>query len=166
MTAQRTGLVVGLVVVVAALLLLSIPGAPQAGHPNEDGELAIELAIRDFEPDHLYLPTERPLTLTFVNHSDVGHTFAFGRDTVEEADHPAGPDVDMLEGVSVQTDPADALVRPTEDHPYTGFYLETDETVILRFTIPEDRAGEWELGCFTARGCYYETGFRAGVTVE
>jgi hypothetical protein len=154
-------------VAVTTILLLLVPsGRPAVGHPDADGRLEVELAIRDFDPDHLYLPTGRELTLTFVNHSDVGHTIAFGRDTVERSGHPAAPAVDMLEGVTVQAEPAAALVRPTDDAPYTAFRMETGEQVTVRFTIPEDRVGEWELGCFTARGCYYEGGFRADVTVE
>lgn len=166
MTLQRTSLLVGVLVAISIGLLLVLPSSPQAGHPDGNGELDIELTARHFEPDHLYLPTEQPLTLTFANHGDVAHTIAFGRGTVEESGHSAAPAVDMLEGVAVEVDPSGALVHPTGQTPYTGFRLETDETVTVRLTVPEDRAGEWELGCFTARGCYYETGFRADVTVE
>lgn len=166
MTMQRTGLLVAALVGVAILLVVLIPEPTRAGHPDAEGRLEIELAIRDFEPNQLVLPAGEPLTLTFVNHSDVGHTFAFGRGTVEQSGHPAAPEEDMLEGVAVEADPFAALVAPTEEHPWTAFDVGMDETVTLQFTIPEDRTGDWELGCFTARGCYYEGGFRADVTVE
>lgn len=166
-TLPRTSLVVGLVAVAAILLLvLSSRGSTSPGHPDADGELDVTLAIRDFEPSHLYLPTGEPLTLRMVNESDVGHVVAFGRETVEEGGHPAAPQVDMLEGVAVTTAPGSALQPPTDDDPYTGIRVETGEEVTVQFTLPEDRAGEWELGCFTASGCYYEIGFRADVTVE
>lgn len=167
MTRTRTGILVAVLVAVAALLLVVFArSGPGAGEPDADGALTVELAIRDFQPDHLVLPTETPLTLTFVNHSDVGHDIAFGRDTVEESEHPAAPAVDMLAGVDVTAEPHDALVRPTENDPFTAIRVETDETVTVSFTLPADRTGEWVLGCFTAEGCYYEIGFRADVTVE
>lgn len=166
MTRTRTGLLF-LVVALAIVALVFTSGSPtRVGEPDRDGELLVELAIRDFEPDHLYLPTSEPLQLTLVNHSDVGHTLAFGRGTVEEADHPASPAVDMLADLEVVTEPSTALVHATDEHPWTAIRVETDETVTVAFTLPEDRIGEWELGCFSARGCYYEIGFRADVTVE
>lgn len=167
MTMQRTSLLVAALVGIAVLLIVLVPEPTRAGHPDAEGRLDVELVIRDFEPNQLVLPAGEPLTLTFVNHSDVGHVVAFGRGTVAtESGHPAAPEADMLEGVSVEAEPFDALVAPTDEHPWTAFEIEQDETVTLRFTIPDDRVGEWELGCFTARGCYYEGGFRADVTVE
>jgi plastocyanin len=167
MTAQRTGLLVAAIIAVVAVVLLALPqGPPPAGFPDADGNLEVELAIRSFEPAEVVLPTGRPLTITFVNNSDVDHTIAFGRGTVEDGQHPFAPELDMLRDLDVRATPPLALIRPTASQPFTGIRIPLDESVTVSFTLPDDRAGAWELGCFTSRGCYFELGFRADVTVE
>ena len=126
----------------------------------------MELAIRSFEPDHLSLPTGRALELTFVNHSDVQHVFAFGRQPTEEGGRVTGEGEDLFAGIDLAVEPSGVRLSPSEAHPFTEFRLDVGQTMTMRFELPADRAGEWELGCFTAAGCYYETGFRADVTVE
>jgi hypothetical protein len=101
-----------------------------------------------------------------VNNSDVDHTIAFGRGTVEDGQHPFAPELDMLRDLDVRATPPLALIRPTASQPFTGIRIPLDESVTVSFTLPDDRAGAWELGCFTSRGCYFELGFRADVTVE
>jgi len=166
MTAQRTGLLTAAIIAVVAVVLLSLPGSTPEGHPDADGNLTVELAIRSFEPGQLVLPTGRPLSITFTNNSDVDHTIAFGRGTIEDGQHPFAPERDMLADLDVRATPPLALVRPTDSQPFMGIRIPLNESVTVSFTLPEDRTGQWELGCFTSRGCYFELGFRADVTVE
>lgn len=39
------------------------------------------------------------------------------------------------------------------------------EQSVIEFTVPEDRVGEWEIGCFEDDGSHYEDGMRGKLTV-
>ncbi len=41
-----------------------------------------------------------------------------------------------------------------------------DQATILTFTVPPDKVGRWELGCFQERGQHYDDGMRATLIVE
>ncbi len=41
-----------------------------------------------------------------------------------------------------------------------------DQATVLTFTVPEDKVGRWELGCFQERGQHYDDGMRAVLIVE
>jgi len=40
------------------------------------------------------------------------------------------------------------------------------EVTTITFTVPEDRVGEWEIGCFQERGQHYDDGMRGTFIVE
>ncbi len=42
----------------------------------------------------------------------------------------------------------------------------SNEVTTITFTVPEDRVGEWELGCFQEQGQHYDDGMRAKFIVE
>lgn len=39
-------------------------------------------------------------------------------------------------------------------------------TTIIEFTVPDDRAGKWEMACFEDDGSHYEDGMKGTVTIE
>ncbi len=41
-----------------------------------------------------------------------------------------------------------------------------DQATILTFTVPPDKVGRWELGCFQEQGQHYDDGMRATLIVE
>ncbi len=41
-----------------------------------------------------------------------------------------------------------------------------DQVTILTFTVPEDKVGEWEMGCFQERGQHYDDGMKGVLIVE
>ena len=43
---------------------------------------------------------------------------------------------------------------------------EPGETSVIEFTIPEDRVGVWEIGCFQEAGQHFDDGMRATLIVE
>ena len=47
-----------------------------------------------------------------------------------------------------------ALVRPS------------DQVTTITFTVPEDKVGEWELGCFQEQGLHYDDGMRGTLIVD
>jgi hypothetical protein len=159
-TLQRSSLLVAILALGAvAVLLFQIP--VPAGHPNRQGELEVTLTASGFDPTHLYLPTETPVTLRLVNQANGIHELAL----IRAASGSGGDFLGLLDDLAVEVDPATARISPTEEHPYTGFRVQVDETVTVRFTLPAARAGEWEVGCLSAGGCYYDLGFHIPVTV-
>lgn len=65
-----------------------------------------------------------------------------------------------------------ALQRPLMD-AHAGLMVMFDPTMIpanevttITFTVPEDKVGEWELGCFQEQGQHYDDGMRGTLIVE
>ncbi len=44
--------------------------------------------------------------------------------------------------------------------------IPSGDTTTITFTVPEDKVGEWEIGCFQERGQHYDDGMRAKFIVE
>ncbi len=59
--------------------------------------------------------------------------------------------------------PHGAMVMLQPGTPGTN---EPGETTVIEFTVPEDRVGVWEIGCFQEAGQHYEDGMRATLIVE
>jgi hypothetical protein len=65
-----------------------------------------------------------------------------------------------------------ALQRPLMD-AHAGMMVMFDPTTIpsnevttITFTVPENKVGEWELGCFQEQGQHYDDGMRGTLIVE
>lgn len=160
-TLRTTGILTLAVVAAVALTLLGTPD--DTARPDADGLLEVSLQDYRFQPAELALPTGEPVTLRLVNRDDPGHHVAFGRD-VEVADGRAvGFREDLLAGLDVRVEPTGARV---DDGGPVEVLVRGHQTVEVTFVLPADRAGSWELGCFTGRGCHYRTGLAARLIVE
>lgn len=71
---------------------------------------------------------------------------------------------DLFAGLSPSVTPPDAVAMDAHD-AHAGFMVQVEpgETVEVTFTLPEDRAGEWEIGCFEPG--HYEAGMHATLTL-
>jgi uncharacterized cupredoxin-like copper-binding protein len=61
----------------------------------------------------------------------------------------------------------DNLFGPGGDHAMHGFlglHLKPGEKAVLHIWIPEDKKGEWEIGCFMPG--HYEAGQKAPLIIE
>ncbi len=165
MTATRTGALIA-VVAIGAITLMLVGGTDDAARP--DGEGVLEIALHDygFEPDPLRLPTGEPLTLRFVNQDDPSHHVSFGREVREHDGRAVGFDEDLFAGLEPRVTPPAAQTGPSADDPGFEVLVRGHETVTLEVTLPPDRTGSWEIGCFTGRGCHYRAGLAGTVIVE
>ena len=71
----------------------------------------------------------------------------------EGDEHDEDEDMDMEEG----------------DHAHSGFMVQvpvSHDTYTMSFTVTEDMAGEWEIGCFLLDGVHYNSGMVGALTVE
>ena len=63
----------------------------------------------------------------------------------------ARPSMDAHSGVMVMIDPVT---------------IPSDQVTTITFTVPEDKVGEWEIGCFQERGQHYDDGMRGTLIVD
>lgn len=164
-TSTRTGAIVALVAL-AAITLVLVGGADDAARPDGDGVLEIELHDYGFEPDTLRLPTGERLTLRFVNQDDPSHHVSLGREVRERDGRAVGFDDDLFAGLDARVTPPAAQTGPTAEQPGFEVLVRGNETVTVEVTLPPERAGTWEIGCFTGRGCHYRAGLAGTVIVE
>jgi plastocyanin len=151
-------------VVAAAVLLTARRDAP--GRPGADGILEVVMEDYAFSPAELTVTAGEPVTFRFVNRDEVSHHVSFGRDVVEEGGRDVGFAEDLLAGLSPRVSPATAWVEL--DPPYVGdaILVQGGQTVDVSVTVPVDRVGEWQAGCFTGRGCHFRAGLAATLVVE
>lgn len=153
-------LVLALIVGITAVALGRTGTAP--GQPDRDGVVTIELIEHRFVPDQLELPTGEALTLVLHNRGDAAHHVSLGREVVATEGPDAGFGEDLLAGVTLRVDPSRARLTGT---PVTTIDVQPGETVTVTFTLPPERAGTWELGCFTGRGCHHRAGMHGTIEV-
>jgi plastocyanin len=166
-TAQRSVplLVVALVVLLALLVIVPRLVGGSAS-PGADGRLEIVMEDYRFEPAEFSLPSGTPLELVFVNRDDTVHHVSFGREIIVDDGDEIGFAEDLLAGTQVRFDPARTRTGPSDQFPTLSIGVDPGETATLFVTLPEDRAGEWQMGCFTARGCQFRTGLAGTIVVE
>jgi hypothetical protein len=166
-TARRYAplLALALVAIIAVAVFLPRLG-DGAASPDGDGQLEIVMEDYRFEPADISLPTATPVQLVFVNRDDTVHHVSFGREVIVDEGDEIGFAEDLLAGTDARIDPSRARVGPSEQFPTLSVQVEPGETATLYVTLPEDRTGEWQMGCFTARGCQFRTGLAGTVEVE
>lgn len=142
---------VAAVVAVAALVFVVV-GPDDEARPGDDGVVSIAIEGTEFIPSRLVLPAGEPITIEFDNRNDFIHHLAIGR-TLEQTEVGAEFAEDLLAGVNAQADPPRAWLPPTEEFDNVTLVLPEETTVTYELTLPDDRAGTWEVGCFVGRGC-------------
>jgi hypothetical protein len=168
-TTSRTPIVTGVLalalVLVLGIVVLRDGGDAGIGRPV-DG--VVEVTMRDyhFEPPGYAVPADQPVVLRLINEDTVSHAVSFGRAVTEAEDRPVAFADDLFAGLDPRVTPTNAQVSPGP--PYEGFtvLVHGGQTVDVATTLPEDRSGEWQVGCFTGRGCHFNEGLAGTLTVE
>lgn len=107
------------------------------------------------------LQAGRRYELAFINTAGIRHQAAIGRSVVRRDGQPTGYETGLLDDVPVQF-AGDAW---TADAPgLSKIELDSGGTLRVRFTLPENKTGEWEIGCFVPG--HYPAGMHARVIVE
>jgi uncharacterized cupredoxin-like copper-binding protein len=147
------------VLAVAALLL----GACATGAQDDEETDRVEITMSEFafNPDPVTVPAGREVTVVLTNDGDIRHEFMTGRDPMPDY---GGYRQDLLAGVDPAVDSPDAVTVDAHDaHAGLMVQVEPGETVEARYTLPADRAGDWEIGCFEPG--HYEAGMHATLRV-
>jgi uncharacterized cupredoxin-like copper-binding protein len=166
-TRSPTPLLLTLAALVAlAAIVVVATQVDDPGRPDADGLVEVTMDHYRFVPDELFLPAQTPVTLSFTNVGNNVHTVAMGRQVIEEDGQQFGFHEDLIGDLSPTLVPQRARVGPLgPDQPFR-FNVEPGETVQLSVTIPQDRVGDWTMGCFNACGAHYRAGLAGTVHVE
>lgn len=156
--------VTGVVLVLLAVTAIVVALLGRSSLPSADAQVVME-GYR-FSPTALDLPVGEPVTLELVNRDEVGHHVSFGREVVEVDRRPAAFAEDLFAGLDPRVTPTNAQVDPRLPDGGLTVLVQGGDTVTIEVTFPEDRAGTWQIGCFTGRGCHYRAGLAAEVTLR
>lgn len=167
------------VVAVAALLVAGLQARPAVASAPAQAPL-VEPAARTVIIDigEIYFrvrgqPPGAPLVLTagertelvFWNEGRKLHEVYWGRDVVMEAGRPDGYAIQLFEGVEVEVvgrmAGQDFLI---EAGSLYEIYLYPRQRLSVFFTLPVEKRGNWEMGCFLPG--HYEAGQRHWITVR
>ena len=142
-----------------------------------------------FKPRKVVIRAGETLTLTFVNKSKLGldHELMIGRQVVLGGvfgDQMVGFKTDFFDGIDVKFISGKGirqfmggkakvtgikLMKSTGEELQHGFMIEVKPkgTATISFTVPESRAGVWDMGCFNGDGTWthYEKGARGLLVV-
>jgi hypothetical protein len=156
-------------VAVAALIALDAfgsSGTSGAARPDRDGVLEVVMEDYRFAPTAFAIGSEQPVTFVFDNRDEVSHDVSIGRTVAEHDGRAIGFAEDLLAGIPVQVTPRSASITPEPPYQGTTVVVPGGQRVELELIVPASRAGEWQIGCFTGRGCHYRAGLAAELLVE
>jgi len=135
-----------------------------------------------YEPNTIRVKAGQEVRITLVNEGEKDHEFMVGRDVMIMNGNPSGFKEDFFEGIEVRAErngqPVELAELSGEEgaheheaeemghHGFMALLYEGDEPVTLIFTVPEDKVGEWEIGCFQDDGDHWEKGMKGKLIVE
>lgn len=140
-----------------------------SGNKLDTIEVSITMDDYEFEPDTLRLEAYDVIVLTFINRGSVAHGFAAGEFVSAANDgfnRSMFEDVKVRKTVGSQTDTIiPEKSRQLHDAMIT---LDPEETGRLVFTLPNENAGVWWMGCFESSGemTHYQLGMTGLVLVK
>jgi len=128
-------------------------------------EITIRMTEFKFEPNTVQIKAGQEVRLTLINEGTLEHEFLVGRNAGE------GFEIDLFDRDPSRVQIADGKdyhVGSAEDIAAEGYHVEIEPggTVVMVFTVPADKAGEWEMGCFLQEGVHFTAGMKGTLTVE
>jgi plastocyanin len=167
-TAPRWATVAAAAVAVLAVVVFLTARSASGGEARPDGAGVLEVEMADylFVPERLVVPAGEPVSIRFVNRDEASHHVTLGREVLVERGREVGYAEDLLDGLDATVHPSNAMVELTPAGTGTAVLIPGGREVTLDVTIPEDRVGTWEVGCFTGRGAHYMTGMHVELEVE
>lgn len=129
-------------------------------------EIRITMNEYKFEPDTIRVKAGQEVRLVLVNAGRRDHELMIGRNV--RSGNPAGYHTDFFAGLSPQVSGEKIKKEEEEAEAHAGFMvaLEPGGRATLVFTVPADRVGEWEMGCFEENGSHYLSGMKGKLVVE
>ena len=133
-----------------------VPHEFMAGREVEDTDFRQDL----FADLHVNIEPAEPVAAAHGDHGSHGDHGPHASEHAEADDHAAGHDHEAEHDA-----PADPGHAHGAGHEHgTMVEAAAGETFLMTFTLPEDRRGEWETGCFLSG--HYEAGMHGTLIVE
>ncbi|BAS26667.1 hypothetical protein [Limnochorda pilosa] len=151
----RTGILRWAAGAAAACALLALAGG---GEVLAQEPITLDLTSYAFRPDPLVLEAGKAYRLTVTNSASEEHEMMVGQG-MAGMDH--GYTTNFFEDIDVFLDAGDVKVELGE---LEELELEGGAQVALEFTVPEEKRGTWELGCFVPG--HYDLGMHAPLVVK
>jgi hypothetical protein len=154
------------VVVVGAVALAVLLFDPGGDRPGRDGILEITVQDYSLTPAAFTVPAGEAVRLIFVSENEFTQNLTIGRSEIEEGGRPIGFQEDLLADLEVRVDPSSAWIAPTSTFDTVTLSVKPGASVTLDVTLPEDRVGVWQIGCYLGNSCDYRVGPAGEMTVE
>ncbi len=145
----------------ALLMLLLAACAPQAT-PGA-GAIQVKMGEFYFKPETIQLKAGQQVRIELVNEGKVEHEFMVGREVEMHEGKAETFEKDFFEGIEIAHTVEEGKLMKEPGHG-TEVELESGGKATLTFTVPADRKGEWEIGCFVPG--HYEAGMKGKLVVE
>jgi uncharacterized cupredoxin-like copper-binding protein len=130
----------------------------------------VEIVMDDysFEPQEITIPSGEKVELRFINKGDAVHEFLAGKKITEDNE---GYREDLFDGIKISKYINDKPVKMDEhsDHSHgVTIEIKPGEEGSLIFTLPANKKGEWEMGCFIEFGTktHHDLGMHGRIIVE
>jgi len=155
------------VVLVAVMAVLAFAGCKRGGG-QASTKVTVTMVDFGFQPNPIRLKAGVPVEVTLVNKGANEHEVLIGRNVKKEDGKPAGFEVDLFDHGKIPVEIVSGKDYKKPDAKAIqeeGWHVEIEPggQVTLRFTIPPEKAGEWEIACFLPG--HYEAGMHGKVIV-
>lgn len=103
--------------------------------------------------------------IEFENIGFAAHEIVFGKEVLFEKGKPLGYEEEFFQGIEIEINgEADGKGFKVEFRDLIYLELEPEARLKVVFTVPHDKVGEWELGCFYSG--HYEDGMHTSLLIE
>lgn len=175
---QATRWLLGAALLAGALALSACAGlgsqtrAPSSGLAPvaEAGPAVIQVRMGEFyfKPEVVRVKAGQEVRIDFVNDGKIVHEFMAGREVEMHEGKAETFEKDFFKGMDVKQmgqhmESGSMKGMEAADHGME-VELQGGERASLSFTVPTDRNGEWEIGCFVPG--HYEAGMKGKLIVE
>lgn len=135
--------------------------------------ITLKMDEHRFDPSTIRVKAGQEIRLTLVNQGKETHELMIGRELMTRAGRPVGFHQDFFDGVVVKAERGgkaiDIRELMEEEEEVHGFRVALEpgsEPVTLIFTVPADKVGEWQMGCFENDGAHWDLGMQGRWVVE
>ncbi len=150
-------------ILVFVLLILAL--AACSGSPAP-AEFTIEMSEFAFTPNVFEVQVGQEVTIHLKNAGALNHELMIGQNAMMMDGMPSGFEHNLFEnsepmvmgGMSEGDMESDDHGMEEMDHGFMVLMPKGAEDATINFTVTEDMAGTWELGCFTDSGVHYNQG--------